>query len=99
MNFSVDENKDAMGYEQMKSGAVPVNHQYVNIQRRGKYLVVHCYSPPAATANIRTTTLPPPHAQPQYWVSNTTKTATAEATRASQSRMALLRCCTSFYIS
>ena len=32
-----------MDYEMMKSGAVPVTHQYVNIKRHGKYqrLVQH----------------------------------------------------------
>lgn len=33
---SSDENKDALDYEMMKSGAAPLNHQYVNVKRQGK---------------------------------------------------------------
>ena len=33
---SVGENKDGMDYEMMTNGAVPVKHQYINVDRRGK---------------------------------------------------------------
>ena len=45
--FSLEENEDGIDYEMMKSGAVPVNHQYINVQRRGKHLAV--IPPPPVT--------------------------------------------------
>lgn len=55
-HHSVGENKDGMDYEMMTNGAVPVNHQYVNIDRRGK----HCQQSPKPHNNplafLKTTT-------------------------------------------
>ena len=36
VSFAAGESKDAMDYELMKDGALPVKHQYVNIKKPGK---------------------------------------------------------------